>query len=95
MFLSRKYANTRSTKALRDYFALHESQPTCATLVCHQNLMMILVKNLVTLLNCDICDLAHVVESLRAYKEGHWVWLLVENLDRSFRDYIVWCSAYH
>ena len=32
MFLSRKFANTRSTKALRDYFALAESQPTCATL---------------------------------------------------------------
>ena len=32
MFLSQKFANTRSTKALRDYFALAESQPTCATL---------------------------------------------------------------
>ena len=33
MFLSRKFANTRSTKALRDYFALAESQPTSATLL--------------------------------------------------------------
>ena len=33
MFLSRKFANTRSTKALRHYFALAESQPTSATLV--------------------------------------------------------------
>ena len=32
-FLSRKFANTRSTKALRDYFALPESPPTSATLV--------------------------------------------------------------
>ena len=32
MFLSRKFANTRCTKALRDYFALAESQPTSATL---------------------------------------------------------------
>ena len=32
MFLSQKFANTRSTKALRDYFALAESQPTPATL---------------------------------------------------------------
>ena len=32
VFLSRKFANTRSTKALRDYFTLAESQPTCATL---------------------------------------------------------------
>ena len=32
MFLSRKFANTRSTKALRDYFALAERQPTSATL---------------------------------------------------------------
>ena len=31
-FLSRKFVNTRSTKALRVYFALAESQPTCATL---------------------------------------------------------------
>ena len=35
MFLSRKFANTRSTKALRDYFALAESPLTPATLyVC-------------------------------------------------------------
>ena len=33
MFLSRKCANTRSTKALRNYFALAESQPTSATLI--------------------------------------------------------------
>ena len=32
MFLSRKFANMRSTKALSDYFALPESQPTPATL---------------------------------------------------------------
>ena len=32
MFLSRKCANTRSTKALRDNFALAESQPTSGTL---------------------------------------------------------------
>ena len=32
MFLSRKFANTRSTKALRDYFALPKSPPTSATL---------------------------------------------------------------
>ena len=30
--MSQKIANTRSTKALRDYFALAESQPTPATL---------------------------------------------------------------
>ena len=36
-FLSRKFANTRSTKALRDYFALAESQPTCATLFVTNN----------------------------------------------------------
>ena len=36
-----------------------------------------------TLLNCHICDLAHVVESLRANKEGHWVWLLIQNLERN------------
>ena len=29
----------------------------------------------------QICDLTHVVESLRADKEGHCVWLLVQNLD--------------
>ena len=33
MFLSQKFANTRSTKALRDYFALPESPPTPATLL--------------------------------------------------------------
>ena len=33
MFLSRKFANTRSTKALRHYFVLAESQPTSATLL--------------------------------------------------------------
>ena len=33
MFLSQKFANTRSTKALRDYFALTESQPTPGTLI--------------------------------------------------------------
>ena len=32
MFLSRKFANMRSTKALRDYFALPESPQTPATL---------------------------------------------------------------
>ena len=32
MFLSRKFANTRSLKALRDYFALAESSRTPATL---------------------------------------------------------------
>ena len=32
MFLSQSFANTHSTKALRDYFALAESQPTPATL---------------------------------------------------------------
>ncbi len=32
MFLSRKFANTHSMKALRGYFALAESQPTSATL---------------------------------------------------------------
>ena len=32
MFLSRNFANTRSTKALRDHFALAESQLTPATL---------------------------------------------------------------
>ena len=31
-FLSRKFANTRSTKALRDSAAVSESQPTPATL---------------------------------------------------------------
>ena len=31
--MSRKFTNTRSTKALRDYFALAESQQTSATLV--------------------------------------------------------------
>ena len=35
MFLSRKFTNTHSTKALRDYFALAESQPTSATLVIY------------------------------------------------------------
>ena len=30
---TRKFENTRSTKALRDYFALPESQPTPATLL--------------------------------------------------------------
>ena len=34
-FLSRKFANTRSTKALRDSAAVHESQPTPATLGCN------------------------------------------------------------
>ena len=33
MFLSRKLANMRSTKALRDFAAVNESQPTPATLV--------------------------------------------------------------
>ena len=33
MFLSQKFANTHSTKALRDYFAVTESQPNPATLV--------------------------------------------------------------
>ena len=33
MFLSRKFVNTRSTKALRDYFALPERPPTSATLI--------------------------------------------------------------
>ena len=33
MFLSQKIANRRSTKALRDSAAVHESQPTPATLV--------------------------------------------------------------
>ena len=33
MFLSQTFANTHSTKALRDYFALPESQPTPATLI--------------------------------------------------------------
>ena len=43
MFLSRKFANTRSTKALRDYFALPkspespESPPTAATLASFVN----------------------------------------------------------
>ena len=32
-FLSRKFVNTRSTKALRDYFALPERPPTSATLL--------------------------------------------------------------
>ena len=33
MFLSRKFVNTRSTKALRDYFVLPERPPTSATLL--------------------------------------------------------------
>ena len=33
MILFRKFANTRSMKAQRDYFALAESQPTPGTLV--------------------------------------------------------------
>ena len=33
MFLSQKFANTRSTKALRDSAAVPESQPTPATLL--------------------------------------------------------------
>ena len=33
MLLSRKFANTRSMKALRDSAAVHESQPTPATLI--------------------------------------------------------------
>ena len=36
MFLSQKFANMCSTKALRDYFALAESQPTSATLAPNQ-----------------------------------------------------------
>ena len=36
-FLSQKFANTRSTNALRDSAAVHESQPTPATLVCVSN----------------------------------------------------------
>ena len=32
MFCRQKFGNTCSTKALRDYFALPESQPTPATL---------------------------------------------------------------
>ena len=33
-------------------------------------------------LNCNhhICDLTHVVECLRSYKEGNWVGLIVQNL---------------
>ena len=37
MFLSRKFANTRSTKALRDYFAHPESPPTSATLIAWED----------------------------------------------------------
>ena len=33
MLLSQKFANTHSTKALRDYFAVTESHPNPATLV--------------------------------------------------------------
>ena len=33
MFLLQKFANTRSTKALSDYFALPESHPTPGTLL--------------------------------------------------------------
>ena len=41
MFLSRKFANTRSTKALRGYFALPESPPTSATLLPRRNYTMV------------------------------------------------------
>ena len=37
MFLSRKFANTRSTEALRDHFALPESPPTPTTLKLFHN----------------------------------------------------------
>ena len=60
-FLSRKFANTRSTKARRDSAAVHESQPTPATLIWQQTIFQLTLKQGRFLAFFTICHTVNVV----------------------------------